>query len=224
MLLEYSEFKNNDLVAPKQIVLLLHGYGSNKEDLITIAPELSKYLPDACFVCPNAIEPYEGNFGSNAYQWFSLQNRMPEVMLENIKKAAPILSDFINELLLRFSLSVSDLAILGFSQGSMMTLYTGLRMVKPPKAMVGYSGMLIGAEVLPHEITSKPAILLIHGSEDQVVPIEKMQMAVSTLKNLNVPVSSHICRYLGHGIDYEGIKVAGEFLRANFQPNLVNNG
>ncbi|HEY8189746.1 MAG TPA: phospholipase, partial [Micavibrio sp.] len=129
---------------PEKIVLMLHGVGSNGQDLIGLAPHLAQALPNVVFVSPDAPQPYDmAPFG---FQWFSLQNRDPAAMLRGIEAAMPVLNRYIDGVLEEFGLRDSDLALLGFSQGTMMSLYAGPRRAGKIAGVLGYSGLLPGAE------------------------------------------------------------------------------
>jgi phospholipase/carboxylesterase len=149
------------------------------------------------------------------YQWFSLQRRDEQSILSGVKKAAPILNNFIDTQLQRFSLTDDKVALLGFSQGTMMSLYTAPRRANNLAAIVGFSGALIGGELLRQDITAKPPTLLIHGDRDEVVPYSAMEHAVNHLKALSVPVEHFTCKGLGHNVNNDGIMLAIEFLQNN---------
>ncbi len=198
---------------PKKIVMMLHGYGSNGKDLIDLSGYFNMILPDAYFVSPNAPFAFE-NIGYNSYQWFSLLQYEDEYMYEGITKAAIILNNYIDEQLARFSLTDEDLILLGFSQGAMMSLHVALRREKKIAGVVAFSGALIGAKHLAGEIKSKPNILLVHGDEDTVVPVKSLELAKKVLTKEQVPVSSLICKNLGHSINIEGIDAAANFMKS----------
>lgn len=199
---------------PKQLVVLLHGLGADGQDLIGLAPALANFLPDAQFVSPNAPEACDmAPFG---YQWFSLQDRAYPVMLAGVAAAAPVLNRFIDRQLEVLELTDEDVAYVGFSQGTMMALHTSLRRAESAAAVVGFSGALIGPELLAAELRSKVPACLIHGDADPVVPFGAMAAAKAGLDLAGVPVEVHTRPGLGHGIDPEGIAIAGEFLKRHF--------
>ena len=196
--------------APQSLVLLLHGVGSNGADLIGLAPHLAEALPHTEFVSPDAFEPYDmAPFG---YQWFSLADRSLPVMMREVRRAAPKLQSFIDQLLEARGLEDSKLAIVGFSQGTMMTLHVGLRRKHPPAGLVGFSGALLAGAELMSEVTSRPPVLLIHGDCDEVVPFGALAAAQSGLGAAGVTCETLMCRGLGHGIDDEGLARARSFL------------
>jgi phospholipase/carboxylesterase len=195
---------------PRQLVLLLHGLGADGNDLIGLAPYWAPLLPDAEFVAPHA--PFPCDMAPFGRQWFSLQDRSPATILAGVRAAAPILDAFLDQALASRGLDESQLALVGFSQGTMMSLYVGLRRAKTPAGILGYSGALVGGESLAPEIRARPPVLLVHGDADEVVPPQALPMAVQTLKAARVPVDSLICPGLGHSIDEAGLRRGGQFL------------
>jgi phospholipase/carboxylesterase len=206
----------------KQLVVFLHGYGADGNDLIALGREWQSILPEAAFVSPNAPEPCaEAPVGR---QWFPLTFRDPDERWQGVNKAAPGLNAFLDAELARHSLTPDRLALVGFSQGTMMALHVGLRRAAPPAAIVGYSGMLVlpsdkaRAEAAIGEIVSRPPVLLIHGERDDLIPAQALFAAAQTLAALEIPVEWHLSPGIGHGIDGEGLRHGGEFLARAFRP------
>ena len=211
-------------IAPKRapathLVVLCHGYGSDGNDLIGLAPHWQELLPTTAFVSPNAPERVAGA----GYQWFPLSRIDPEETLRGTELAAPKLNAFLDEELNRLSLSGDKLALVGFSQGTMMSLYVGLRRKPAPAAIVGFSGMLVGAETLPRS-DSAPPVLLLHGDSDQVIPPQALFMSANALGAAGVPVQWHLSKSLAHGIDPIGLALAGQFLSAAFSGKALRTG
>jgi phospholipase/carboxylesterase len=192
---------------PKSLIILLHGLGSDGQDLISLAPFFAPDLPHAHFISPNA--PYPSDMAPMGYQWFSLRDWSPQTMLKGAHEAAPALNLFIDVQLKRFGLSEDRLALIGFSQGTMMALYTALRRPKACAGIVGFSGAMIGEE----GIISKPPVCLVHGQQDTVVPFGAMALAGAVLKAHGIPYETHARPDLGHGIDPEGLGIAAKFLK-----------
>lgn len=197
--------------AAKQLVVLLHGYGANGDDLIGLAEQWKSALPEAAFVAPNApqampLSPFGG------YQWFELTFRDPEEFWRGVTKAGPVLDAFLDSELARYELDESRLALVGFSQGTMMALHVGVRRAAPAACIVGYSGHLAGPEHLSDEIRVKPPVLLVHGDQDEVIPVGALHAAREALAKAGVRVEWHISAGIGHGIDATGLDLGGKFL------------
>ena len=193
----------------KRLVILLHGLGSDGNDLIGLAPLLKDALPDTHFVSPNA--PFPSDMAPYGYQWFSLQNRNPAVMLTGVQAAEPIVNAFIDAQRDRFKLEDKDIALVGFSQGTMTSLHVAPRRAKALAGVVGFSGALIAVESI-----SKPPICLIHGEQDDVVPFAAMAHAEKALRAAGISVETHARPYLPHSIDPEGLDIAQKIMRKCF--------
>ena len=196
---------------PRRLVILLHGLGADGNDLIGLLPYWARLLPDAEFLSPNA--PFPCDTAPYGYQWFSSQDRSPEAVLGGVRAAAPILDAFIDEELEKRGLQESDTALVGFSQGTMMSLYVGLRRAKPLAGILGYSGRLLAPELLATELRSRPPVFLVHGTEDPLVPFQSLAAAEVALKQAGVPVEILACPGIEHAIDPEGLQRGGLFLR-----------
>lgn len=200
---------------PENIVVLLHGYGSNGQDLIGLAPEYAAALPNTLFISPDAPFPCEAGFG---YQWFSLSSYTPQAMLTGAVEAVPILNQFLDDVLKEYDLPASKLALVGFSQGTMMSLYAGPRRKESIAGILGYSGALVGGEMmLGNASISKCPIHLIHGDHDTVVPVAAYYHAVTTLKMGGFDVTGSVTHGLMHSIDRKGIEDGAEFLKRIFE-------
>ena len=189
------------------LVVLCHGYGSDGNDLIGLAPHWQKALPGAAFVAPNAPERVPGA----GYQWFPLSRIDPEETARGTLAAAPKLNAFVDAELARLHLTGEKLALVGFSQGTMMSLHVGLRREPAPAAIVGFSGMLSTPESLTG-LRAPPPVLLVHGDMDQVIPPQALFMSANVLAAAGVPVQWHLSKGLAHGIDPVGLGLASHFL------------
>ena len=201
--------------AARQLVVFLHGYGADGNDLINIGQAWQGLMPHAAFVSPHAPEPC--GMAPVGRQWFPLTFRDPNERWVGVNAAAPILNRFLDNELQRHKLPASALALVGFSQGTMMALHVGLRRAAAPAAIVGYSGLLVlppNAEpsAIAKDITARPPVLLIHGDRDELIPVQALTHATQGLAALEVPVEWHISQGIGHGIDGEGLRQGGEFL------------
>lgn len=198
----------------RQLVVFLHGVGANGDDLFGLAPHFAKVLPDAAFVSPNA--PFAYDMAPFGFQWFSLRSFTPAAVEKGVREAAPLLDAFLDAELKKRGLDDSALLLVGFSQGTMMALHVALRRPKACAGVIGYSGMLTAPDLLKEELVSKPSILLVHGTDDMVVPAVQMKTAVATLQAAEVPVRSLLCQNLGHGIDPQGLALGIEFAAGAF--------
>lgn len=195
----------------KQLVVFLHGYGADGNDLIALGQHWRQLLPDAAFLSPHAPEVCGANpFGGR--QWFELTSRDPAERWRGVQAAAPLLNTFLDSQLAAFGLNDSALALVGFSQGAMMGLHVGLRRLRPAAAVVSFSGMLIEPGRLGGDIASRPPVLLVHGDADEVVPVSSLNDARVALAAAKVAIEWHIRPGLGHGIDNEGLDLGGRFL------------
>jgi len=196
---------------PESLVILLHGYGSNGEDLIGLAPYWKQDLPNTIFLSPDAPYPCEMGFGR---QWFSLQSWAPMALAAGAEKASGILNHFIDEQMEKYNLPASKVALVGFSQGTMMSLYVGPRRAEKLAGIVGYSGGLLGGEgLIGQPKISRPPIYLVHGEMDTVVPVATFFHAKETLRQAGFEVSGHTTPGMAHTIDEQGIHEGGAFLR-----------
>jgi len=201
--------------AARHLVVFLHGYGADGNDLIDIGRAWQPLLPNAAFVSPHAPEPCA--MAGAGRQWFGLTFRDPKERWTGVNSAAPTLERFLDAELDRRKLPPSALALVGFSQGTMMALHVGLRRAAAPAAIVGYSGMLVlpadaVTEELAGEIRSRPPVLLVHGDRDDLIPAQALFQAAQGLSALGVPTEWHLSAGIGHGIDGEGLRHGGEFL------------
>ncbi len=203
---------------PKQLVVLCHGYGSNGDDLIQLAPYWQQVLPDAVFVSPNAPERVPGV--PMGYQWFGLSRMGPEEMAAGVQKAASDLNGFLDSELSQYDLSDRELALVGFSQGTMMSLHVGLRRAAAPAAILGFSGALAAADLLAAEKTVNPPIMLIHGDRDPMIPHEAMFDAVARLSEVDLKVQWHLSEGVEHSIGPDGLEIGGRFLADGFRGRL----
>jgi phospholipase/carboxylesterase len=203
----------------RQLVVFLHGYGADGNDLIELGRAWQQLLPQAAFVSPHAPEPC--GQAQSGRQWFALTFRDPNERWVGVNKAAPVLERFLDAELARHHLPPSALALVGFSQGTMMALHVGLRRAVSPAAIVGYSGLLVlppdgNIEAVTAQIKSRPPVLLVHGDRDELIPAQALFQATQGLAALGVAAEWHLSAGIGHGIDAEGLRHGGEFLARCF--------
>ena len=196
--------------APRSLVILLHGYGSNGSDLIGLVPFWRPALPDTLFLAPNAPQACPGAPGGR--QWWPLTSLSPEARAAGVRVSAPDLNAYIDSHLAAHGLSEDRLALVGFSQGTMMALHVGPRRAKLIAGIVGYSGMLADPDALSQEAVAKPPVLLVHGDADEVLPVAAMHQAKTRLEALGFEVAAHVSPGLGHSVDDVGLQLGAEFL------------
>jgi len=208
--------------AAQQLVVLLHGYGADGKDLIEIGRQWQRLLPQAAFVAPHA--PERMPMSPVGRQWFPLTMRDTAERWRGVIQARPALDAFLDAELARHGLEASALALVGFSQGTMMALHAGLRRAEAPAAILGYSGLLVldpgkgkaGSEAaaadLAAEATARPAILLVHGEADDLIPATALFESAEMLARAGLPCEWHLSLGIGHGIDGEGLRQGGEFV------------
>ncbi len=201
--------------AVRGLAVFLHGYGADGNDLIDIGRAWQEYLPQIAFASPHAPEPCaEAPVGR---QWFALTFRDPNERWVGVNNAAPALQQFLDAELNRHRLPPSALALVGFSQGTMMALHVGLRRAVALAAIVGYSGILVtppegGLDAFAAAIKSRPPVLLVHGDRDELIPPQALFQTAQGLAALGVAAEWHLSAGIGHGIDEEGLRQGGEFL------------
>lgn len=201
----------------EQLVVLLHGLGADGADLISLAPMLAEQLPNAVFVSPDAPQPCDmAPFGR---QWFSLQEMTMDRLLEGVRGSEPILNAFLDLELAAYGLTDRAMAVVGFSQGTMMALHCCLRRPAACAALVGFSGFLIAPERLMAEVQVRPPVLLVHGTNDEVIPFEAMAAADAGLRAAGIEVEAHSRPGLGHGIDPEGVALCRRHLERGLASN-----
>lgn len=199
----------------ERLVVILHGLGDSASGIIGLGESMRPYLPNTEFVAVNAPAPCD--FSPFGYQWFSGEDWSPDAVLSGVKKAAKPLNDYLDQLMASRNLTSDKVALLGFSQGTMMSLYVAPRREKPFAGVLGYSGALIGGETLKFERKSSPPIMLIHGTSDEVVPFGALYAAVQGLQSVNINVMAFPCQGLGHSIDDAGLTQGVRFLRQVFR-------
>ncbi|HUZ66606.1 MAG TPA: prolyl oligopeptidase family serine peptidase [Beijerinckiaceae bacterium] len=203
----------------RQLVVFLHGYGADGTDLIEIGKQWRSWLPDASFISPHAPERCAQS--PSGRQWFALTMRDPSERWRGALAARPAIDAFLDRELAALGLDESKLALVGFSQGTMMALHVGLRRRRAPAAILGFSGVLVGPEHLEEASArdlrgAPPPILLIHGDADDVIPVEAMFTSAEALVSANIPVQWRLSAGIGHGIDADALICGGQFLAQSF--------
>ena len=198
---------------PQQAVVLCHGYGGDGKDISALAINWQRFLPDAIFLCPNAPEICSVN--PQGYQWFDLASDEEEVILEKSLVAEKKLSIFLDQVFENFQLEPSNLALVGFSQGTMMGIQVGIKKKNKINCLIGYSGKIINQKHLSENINSKPKMFLMHGENDTIVPPTHLLEAKEYLKKNGINVKTKMFKNCEHRIPVEGSSLGLGFLKKN---------
>lgn len=197
--------------AAKSLVVFLHGYGADGNDLIGLGREWTAALPHTAFVSPNAPELCPGT--PMGRQWFALTMRDPQELVRGVAKARPALDVFLDAELERHGLDESACALVGFSQGTMLALHTGPQRKKPLAGILGYSGLLADPQALQGDAIQKQPVLLIHGDADDLIPVQALFGAAQGLAAADIPVEWHVSQGIPHGIGPDGMQMGLSFLK-----------
>ena len=198
---------------PRQAIVLLHGYGGDGKDISALAINWQRFLPEAIFLCPNAPEICDVN--PQGYQWFDLTSEKEEIVLEKSLVAEEKLSIFLDQVFDNFKLKPINLALVGFSQGCMISIQVGLKKKEQINCLIGYSGKVINQKHLSNNINSKPKILLMHGANDTIVPPTHLLEAKEYLKNCGINTKTKMFKNCEHRIPVEGSSLGLAFLKKN---------
>ena len=199
----------------RSAVVFLHGYGANGADLLGLADPLADHLPDTLFVAPDAPENCAGSpFG---YQWFPIpwiDGSSEEESSRGMQQAVEDLNAFLDALMVDEDLLPEQVCLFGFSQGTMMSLHVAPRREDPVAGIVAFSGRLLEPELLADEVQSRMPILLVHGDQDDVVPVQSLPQAAEALQNAGfTDVYAHVMKGTAHGIAPDCLSVALAFIR-----------
>ena len=175
---------------PRQGIILCHGYGGDGKDISSLAINWRRFLPDAIFLCPNAPEICTVN--PQGYQWFDLTSEEEEVILEKSLMAEEKLNTFLDQVFDNFQLEPTNLALVGFSQGCMVSIQVGLKKKEQINCIIGYSGKVINQKHLSNNINSKPKIFLMHGENDTIVPPTHLLEAKEYLNKCGLKIKTKL--------------------------------
>jgi phospholipase/carboxylesterase len=198
---------------PKQLMVILHGYGADGQDLISLGYEWREIWPDMLFVAPNAPDVCEQNPGG--FQWFPLRTNRIAGRIEGVSNARPVLVNFLIDLWSQTGISPANTVLAGFSQGAMMSLHVGTSLDQQLAAVVAFSGAFVPADGFGDAKFAKPPVALIHGDQDGVVEPKLSKEAADALLADGFDVSLHFSRGVGHGIAPDGLAFATSFLLAS---------
>jgi len=198
-------------IKPKNAVILCHGYGGDGKDISILAGYWRTYLPDTIFICPDAPEKCEAS--PSGFQWFDLIDQDPEQILSKSLVAENKLNKLIDEVKKGYNLLANQIIIGGFSQGSMISLQTGIKRKDKINSILGYSGKIIDLEHLSKNIVSRPNIFLMHGDIDQVVPVDGLLEAKNFFNKNNYEIETKIFKDCEHRIPMEGSSLGLQFIK-----------
>ena len=198
---------------PRQAIILCHGYGGDGKDISTLAINWQRFLPDAIFLCPDAPEVCAVN--PQGYQWFDLTIDKDEVILEKSLEAEKKLNTFLDQVFDNLQLEPTNLALVGFSQGCMMSIQVAIKKKKQINCLIGYSGKVINQKHLSDNINSKPKIFLMHGENDPIVSPTYLLEAKEYLKKHGIKAKTKMFKNCEHNIPVEGTSLGLGFLKKN---------
>ena len=194
-MLDYKVIEYGDQI--QRLIIMFHGYGSNKNDLISLVPEINKNCKNTAFISVSAPDKLKVSSEESARQWFSLDSREPKYLLQGLERVANTIIDFINCMLKKYDLNYEHLGLLGFSQGSVLILYLVLANLINPKIVLAFSGFIFeGAWRKANNNITK--ILLLHGKDDEVIPFNNVALTAQILQDQGLDVQLHISSNLGH--------------------------
>ena len=212
-ILDVTTIKPLSKNTPQQAIVLCHGYGGDGKDISALAINWQRFLPDAIFLCPNAPEICDVN--PQGYQWFDYSSEKEEIILEKSLIAEEKLNMFLDEVFDNFQMEPNNLALVGFSQGCMISMQVGLKKNKQINCIVGYSGKVINKKHLSDNIKSKPKIFLMHGANDTIVSPTSLLEAKEYLSNHGLKIKTKMFKNCEHRIPMEGLSLGLEFLKKN---------
>ena len=197
----------------ESVIILLHGYGGDGEDISLLSLNWKRFLPNTIFICPNGHE--KCNINPNGFQWFDLSSDNPDYILKESLKAEKVLNKYIDEIKNEFKISKSKICLSGFSQGCMMAINLGLTSDEEYNCIVGFSGKIINNKNLSNRITSKTNTLLIHGDSDQIVPSTNLLNAKDFFLRHKINIETKMINNCEHNIPVEASSLALNFIKKN---------
>ena len=210
MSLKYLELKNKSENCSK-LIFILHGYGADFNDLFSIATYWQRFLPDAFFCVPNAPNPCQVN--PAGFEWFDLMQTDNDKITQESLVSLEKLQETIDQKLDDLKIEHNKLILVGFSQGTMMSVQYAIRQKKKIAGVLGYSGKIYNYELLEKEIISKPRMRFLHGNIDEIVPIDEMYKSVEFLKKKDFEVDCKAYEGLGHSISPDGLSDGLDFIK-----------
>ena len=187
------------------VCIFLHGYGSDGNDLIEMAPYIASNFPSMLFLSPNAPEVCIMN--PQGRQWFNIDKKD-----ERVDDPDEVLKQYIEKQKELYGIKTNKIFLFGFSQGAMVALHIGLRYKETFAGILSFSGAVVAPTRLDQIMNTTP-VLMVHGEDDNVVLYSELQKGSENLKKSNIEVSTLSIPNLGHGIDQLGISKAVDFMK-----------
>jgi phospholipase/carboxylesterase len=207
----WEQFEHGWRLAPvnppaRTLVVLLHGVGSNAQDLVPLADSWRNALPEVAFTSLDGSERFDGGFGGR--QWFSLHDVNEANRIDSVADAYPALRRMLDAELAYWHVSFDKLSLVGFSQGSMMALHHAATSNDAPAAVVAYSGRLAS----PITTRARTPLTLVHGVEDPVIPVLELERAANAFSDAGFAVGAFALPGVGHTISTEGLVLGRDAL------------
>lgn len=196
-----------DASAPRQrLMVVLHGVGSNADNIFPLAKTLSSFAPDADVLVPDGLFPWSG--GPNAREWYSLQNIDDLQRADRVEPAGVALSAWLDEELAKRKLDGSKLIVVGFSQGAGLAQWLAVRRTPAPVA-ISLSGRFA---VQGDQRAEGARVLIVHGTNDPVVPVSNAEASRAALLARGANVEVELIPGLGHSVDARVLERVQRFL------------
>ncbi len=199
--------KNEDIY---NVMVLLHGYGGDGNDISTLTLNWKRYLPNTIFICPNGHEACSIN--PTGYQWFDLTKDDPNYILNESIKAEKIICEFLEEIKKEYNLDNDKIILSGFSQGCMISINVGLTSKKPFRSIIGFSGKIIDIDDLKVRKKNSTSTLLIHGDLDDIVSPTHLLEAKDFFLREDINIETHLIKNCGHHIPIEASSLALNYI------------
>ncbi|WP_376963901.1 alpha/beta fold hydrolase [Azospirillum sp. A26] len=196
--------------AARRLVILLHGVGSSGADLMPLAQSWRQALPDTAFVAPDAPQPFDMG---NGHQWFSIAGVTEENRPARVAAALPALVELIEAERQRAGVAPADVALVGFSQGSIMALHLAMTAPERCGAVVAFAGRIAAPVVTPDGSGRRPPVLMIGGAADSIMPPAVVQAAAAHFRSAGFAVEEQLLRGVPHTITAAGAQLGLDFLQ-----------
>lgn len=192
-----AEFRGVELLpqigVPRQLFILLHGVGASSSDLVPLALQFNDAFPDAAFLIPDGVAPFDG--GGNGRQWFSISDITEENRITRVAEAMPALHDIVQRAQQRLGILQTDTALVGFSQGAIMAMEYAIAHDGGAGRVIAFSGRFAK---LPDKAPEFTTLHLLHGVDDRVIPVAHAYAAYQRLTELQGDATIDVASKVGH--------------------------